>query len=52
MVTDDRLDLEFAYVCYEDSCKDLYSIVMLCRRPAGHDGDHAAGFGASRKRWS
>ena len=51
MSSDERLDLEFAYTTYDDSCGDLYSPHYLCRRPAGHDGVHAAGFGRSRVRW-
>jgi hypothetical protein len=49
--TDSRLDLEFAYTSYRDSCRDLYSPQYSCRRPAGHDGVHAAGFGSGRLRW-
>jgi hypothetical protein len=48
---DDRLDLEFAYTSHSDSCRDLYSPHYYCRRPRGHDGVHAAGFGSSRLRW-
>ena len=51
MSSDDRLDLEFAYTTYRDSCRDLYSPHYVCRRPLGHDGVHAAGFGAERLRW-
>jgi len=51
MSSDDRLDLEFAYTSYRDSCRDLYSPHYVCRRPLGHDGVHAAGFGAERLRW-
>lgn len=51
MNTDDRLDLEFAYTSYGDSCRDLYSLAYRCRRPHGHDGAHAAGFGTHRVRW-
>ena len=51
MSSDDRLDLEFAYTTYDDSCRDLYSPHYLCRRPVGHDGVHAAGFGVQRLRW-
>jgi hypothetical protein len=52
MITDERLDLEFAYVTYDDSCRDLYGPWHLCRRPRGHDGEHAAGYGTNRVRWS
>jgi hypothetical protein len=48
MSSDERLDLEFAYTRYDDSCRDLYSPHYLCRRPAGHRGAHAAGFGEQR----
>jgi hypothetical protein len=51
MSSDSRLDLEFAYTTYQDSCRDLYSPHYYCRRPLGHDGVHAAGFGSSRLRW-
>jgi hypothetical protein len=51
MMSDAQLDLEFAYTTYDDSCRDLYSPHYLCRRPAGHGGDHAAGFGLDRLRW-
>lgn len=51
MSSDHRLDLEFAYTSYDDSCRDLYSPQYLCRRPVGHDGAHAAGFGEERLRW-
>jgi hypothetical protein len=50
-ITDDQLDLEFAYVSYFNSCKDLFDPFYLCRRQLGHDGDHAAGFGEDRIRW-
>lgn len=49
----DKLDLEFAYTAYADSCKDLYAPGILCRRPANHEPEweHAAGFGKDRVRW-
>jgi len=50
-MNDERLDLEFAYTSYADSCKDLYSPHYLCRRPADHADQHAAGFGAHRLLW-
>lgn len=50
-MTDTALDLEFAYTSWRDSCRDLYSLVQCCRRLRGHDGDHASGFGAARRRW-
>jgi hypothetical protein len=51
MSLDERLDLEFAYTSYQDSCRDLYSPAYRCRRPIDHDGAHAAGFGGHRVRW-
>ena len=51
MSFDERLDLEFAYTSYLDSCRDLYSPAYRCRRPIGHDGTHASGFGAHWVRW-
>ncbi|GAA1579380.1 hypothetical protein GCM10009789_36370 [Kribbella sancticallisti] len=51
MSSDQRLDLEFAYGTYQDSCRDLYSPHYFCRRALGHDGVHAAGFGSSEPRW-
>ncbi|NDL58695.1 hypothetical protein [Phytoactinopolyspora mesophila] len=52
MSDDRRLDLEFAYTSFRDSCRDLYSPSYRCRRPIGHEGAHAAGFGDQRVRWS
>lgn len=52
MAEDDRLDLEFAYTSFQDSCRDLHSLHYRCRRPAGHPGVHAAGFATQRIRWS
>ena len=51
MSSDSQLDLEFAYTSHQDSCKDLYSPFYYCRRPRGHAGIHAAGFGSRRLRW-
>jgi hypothetical protein len=50
-MTDAQLDLEFAYITYADSCWDLYSPDICCRRRRGHDGEHASGFGVHRLRW-
>lgn len=49
--TDAQLTDEFAYTSHDDSCKDLYSLMQYCRRQRGHEGDHAAGFGKTRRRW-
>lgn len=46
-----HLDLEFAYTTWADSCQDPYSPHYQCRRPAGHEGQHAAGFGTARMVW-
>lgn len=51
MTSDEQLDLEFAYTSHRDSCQDLHSPLRYCRRPAGHSGRHAAGYGAHRTRW-
>lgn len=51
MSSDSQLDLEFAYTSHQDSCKDLYSPFYYCRRPSGHAGVHAAGYGSHRLRW-
>ncbi len=48
---DTQLDLEFAYTQWSASCQDPSPTMHQCRRRRGHDGDHAAGFGASRVRW-
>ena len=52
MVDDATLDLEFAYTLWDDSCLDINSLHYRCRRPRGHNDEHAAGFGAQRIRWS
>jgi len=52
VVTDAVLDVEFAYTAWENSCRDLYSLAQCCRRPAGHDDDHASGYGPTRVRWA
>lgn len=44
--SNEQLHLEFAYTTRDDSCRNLYSVHYLCRRPAGHQGNHAAGFGS------
>lgn len=52
MTPDDRaLDLEFAFTPWSESCRDPYPTLQQCRRRAGHEGQHAAGFGAGRHRW-
>lgn len=48
---DEQLTMEFAYTTWDDSCQDPYSPYYQCRRPRGHAGDHAAGFGAGRIIW-
>ena len=51
MVDDARLGLEFAWTGWADSCRDWHTIVQCCRRPLGHDGNHASGFGEGRRQW-
>ncbi len=48
---DAQLDLEFAYTPWRESCRDPLPTMQQCRRRAGHDGDHAAGYGTQRRRW-
>jgi hypothetical protein len=50
--TDSRLDLEFAFTTWRNSCRDLFSPHQCCRRQRGHAGEHACGFGADRVRWA
>jgi hypothetical protein len=51
--TDEQLDLEFFWTPAElERCRNLYSMDQWCMRQPGHDGDHAAGFGDGRNRWS
>jgi len=45
------LDVEFAYTPWRGSCRDLYTIDQACRRPGGHAGEHASGYGPARVRW-
>jgi hypothetical protein len=49
--SDARLTLEFAYTSWQQSCRNLYTIEQACRRPRGHEGEHAAGYGGARSRW-
>ena len=46
------LDLEFAFTTWEASCRDASPSFQQCRRRRAHDGQHAAGFGEQRHRWS
>ncbi len=59
---DAQLDLEFAFTSWRESCRDpavapsvipgAFLDLLQCRRRAGHDGDHAAGYGEQRRRWT
>ncbi len=49
---DTQLDLEFAYTSWPESCRDPSPTMQQCRRPYRHDGDHAAGYGEQRRRWT
>ena len=50
---------EMAYTTYGESCKDPYltdgadfpAELRECRRPYGHQGDHASGFGRHFVQW-
>ena len=46
------LDLELAYTPAATACRDVYSASVWCRRAPGHNGDHAAGHGEHRVRWT
>ncbi len=48
----DHLDLEFAFTTWQQSCQDPSPCLRQCRRRKGHDGLHAAGFGAGRREWA
>ncbi len=52
LTVDAQLDLEFAYTPWRESCRDPIPTLQQCRRRAGHDGDHAAGYGDKRRRWT
>lgn len=55
MTEDERLDREFAYSRQHHavySCDDIYNPLYQCRRFRNHDGEHAAGYGSERLRWS
>ncbi len=49
--SDAVLALEFAYTAWSESCRNLFTIDQCCRRPHDHGGDHASGYGVSRRRW-
>ncbi len=49
---DAQLDLEFAFTSWRESCRDPLPTLQQCRRRAGHEGDHAAGYGERRRRWT
>ncbi len=49
---DAHLDLECPYTSWWQSCRDPLPTLQQCRRRAGHDGDHAAGYGEQRRRWT
>lgn len=51
MTGDERLDLEFAFITWQDSCRDPSPTLQQCRRIRGHAGPHAAGFGSGRNQW-
>lgn len=49
--SDAVLALEFAYTVWSESCRNLFTIDQCCRRPYDHGGNHASGYGVSRRRW-
>jgi len=49
--SDAVLTLEFAYTVWSESCRNLFAIDQCCRRPHDHGGNHASGYGVSRRRW-
>jgi len=49
---DPALDLELSFTTWDGSCRDPSPSLQQCRRVRAHDGPHAAGFGAQRRRWS
>ncbi len=54
MSDDERLDYEMAFAHQHHTsytCSDVYDAGTECKRPRGHEGQHAAGFGSRRKRW-
>lgn len=48
---DPVLDLEFGFTTWATSCRDASPTLQECRRPRQHEGPHAAGYGAARRRW-
>ena len=49
--SDAVLALEFAYTVWSECCRNLFTIDQCCRRPHDHGGNHASGYGVSRRRW-
>jgi hypothetical protein len=49
--SDSVLTMEFAYTAWSESCRNLFTIDQCCRRPYNHAGNHASGYGVSRRRW-
>lgn len=50
--SDEQLDTEFAFIPWQDACRDPSPSLQQCRRRRDHAGEqHAAGWGASRTRW-
>lgn len=59
--TDTQLDMEFAHTAWRAACGAeggialealmVEPLIVTCRRPAGHVGEHATGFGERRRRW-
>ncbi len=51
MTDDEALTREMSYTRWDESCQDPYNPHYWCRRPHGHTGPHAAGFGSERLHW-
>lgn len=51
-----QIELEYAYTPWEWACRDEAVDASLdlrhCRRPLGHKGECASGYGAKMARWS
>ena len=55
-MTRHAIETEMAFTSWQRSCQDPHvtpdNSLRQCRRPTGHDGDHASGFGPNHRRWT
>lgn len=54
MTENEHIDLEMAYSVQphmNDTCGNIFGVLIECTRANNHSGDHAAGFGKERIRW-